>query len=173
MRNTRHQSTPGTARFTLWREVVVAYVAPALTAGFGGLVSGQASLLVEAFTSIGVSSAVVAALIGAWLRWGGLRHGWLRSGPRSLVIVTVAIGAALLGGLAGWVVNVGASAWLVAHQWPTHQWPWPDHLGIDLPVSAAIAATIITWRWRRAQQTPASLVDSAARVVTRPVSSSE
>jgi hypothetical protein len=148
MRKIRHESASRKAHFTLWREVVVAYVAPTLIAGVGGLVSGQARLLVSAFTSIGISSAVVAALIGAWLQRRGFRHMWLRSGPRLAAIARVAIGAALLGGLAGWLVNVGASAWLGAHQWP-----WLDDLGVDLPVSAAIAAAIITWRWRGAQQT--------------------
>ncbi|WP_214324884.1 FAD-dependent oxidoreductase [Nonomuraea sediminis] len=143
-----HGKTP----FTLWREVVVAYVAPTLVAGVGGLVSGQASLLHSAFTSIGISSAVVAALTGAWLQRRGPRHTWLRSGPRLPMIATVATAATLLGSLAGWLVNVGASAWLGAHQWP-----WPDDLGINLPVSATIAATLITWRWRGAQQTPTSL----------------
>lgn len=155
MRKTRHQSTPCTARFILWREVAAAYVAPALIAGFGGLVSGQTSLLVDAFTSIGISSAVVAALIGAWLGRRGLRHRWLSSAPRPLAIAAVATGAALSGGLAGWLVNVGASAWIA-----TRQWPWPDHLGIDLPMSAVIAATIITWRWRCAQQTSASVAST-------------
>jgi hypothetical protein len=149
MRKTRHESTPGKARFTLWREVVMAYVAPTLIAGVAGLVSGQASLLVSACTSIGISSAVVATLIGAWLQRSGLSHAWLRSGPLLVTIARVAIGAVLLGGLAGWLVNVGASAWLGAHQWP-----WPDDLGVNLPVSAAIAATMITWRWRGAQHTP-------------------
>lgn len=166
MRKIRHESTPDKARFTLWREVVVAYVAPTLIAGIGGLVSGQASLLVSAFTSIGISSAVVAALIGAWLQRRGLRHAWLRSRPRLVAIASVAIGAALLGGLAGWLVNVGASTWLGAHQWP-----WPDDLGIDLPVSAAIAATIITWRWRGAQQTPTSLGTSDPRGAAKQASS--
>jgi MFS family permease len=127
----------------------MAYVAPTLIAGFAGLVSGQASLLVSAFTSIGISSAVVATLIGAWLQRRGLSHVWLRSGPLLVAIARVAIGAVLLGGLAGWLVNVGTSAWLGAHQWP-----WPDDLGVNLPVSAAIAATMITWRWREAQRTP-------------------
>src|SRR3954471_17760350 len=158
MRKIRHEPIPGKARFTLWREVVVAYVAPALIAGVAGLVSGQASLLVSAFTSIGISSAVVAALIGAWLRRRGLGHAWLRSGPQLVAIARVAIGAALLGSLAGWLINVGASAWLGAHHWP-----WPDHLGIDLPVSAAIAAAILTWRWRGAQQAPTSLDSSDTR----------
>ena len=118
MRKIRHESTTGTARFTLWREVVVAYVAPTLIAGIAGLASGQRILLVSACTSIGISSAVVAALIGAWLQRRGLRHAWLRSGPRLAAIATITIQAALLGSLAGWLVNVGASAWLGAHQWP-------------------------------------------------------
>jgi protein-S-isoprenylcysteine O-methyltransferase Ste14 len=157
MQKMRHEAITGKARFTLWREVVVAYVAPALIAGVGGLISGQASVMVSAVTSIGISSAVVAALIGAWLQRRGLHHTWLRSGPRLVAIARVAGAAVLLGGLAAWFVNVGASAWLGAHQWP-----WPDDLGVDLPVSAAIAATIITWRWRRAQQAPTS-VDTSAR----------
>jgi hypothetical protein len=135
----------------LWREVAMAYVAPALIAGVGGLVSGQASLLVSAFTSIGISSAVVAALTGSWLRWRGLRHPWLRSGPRLVAIARIAITAAMLGGLVGWLVNLGASLWFGAHPWP-----WPGDFGINLPVAATIAATIITWRWRGAQQTRAS-----------------
>jgi uncharacterized membrane protein len=161
MRKTRHESILGTVRFTLWREVVVAYAAPALIAGGCGLISGQASLLVEAFTSIGISSAVVATLIGTWLRRRGLRHGWLSSGPRLTAIATVAVGAALLGSLAGWLVNAVASASVAAHQWP-----WPDHIGIDLPVSAVIAATIITARWRGAQQKPTSSVAPQFRVDT-------
>ena len=161
MRKTRDGLRPGTTRFTLWREVVVAYAAPALIAGAAGLVSGQASLKVSAFTSIGISSAVVAALIGAWLQRRGLGHAWLRTGLRLGAIARVAmvaIAAALLGSLAGWLINVGASAWFGAHQWP-----WPDHLGIDLPVSATIAATIITWRWLSAPEAPASLDTSDTR----------
>jgi len=151
-----HQQTrDGSTRFTLWREVVAAYVAPTVIAGIGGLVSGQASLLVAAFTSIGISSAVVAALIGTWLQRRGLRHTWLRSGSRIVAIATVAVGATLLGGLVGWLVNIGASAWLGAHQWP-----WPDGLGINLPISAAIAAVIITWRWRGAPRELAEINDA-------------
>ncbi|MFI6597260.1 hypothetical protein ACIBHX_13460 [Nonomuraea sp. NPDC050536] len=152
MRKTPHELPPGKARFTLWREVLVAYVAPTLLAGVGGLISGQASLLVSSFTSIGISSAVVATLTGAWLQRRGLRHPWLKSGPRLVAIARIAVTTALLGGLAGWLVNLGASLWFGAHQWP-----WPDDLGINLPVSATIAAMIITWRWRGAQQTPTSL----------------
>ena len=130
----------------------MSYVAPTLIAGVGGLLSGRANLLVSAFTSIGISSAVVAALTGSWLQRQGLRHPWLKSGPRLLAIARVAITAAILGGLVGWLVNLGASLWFGAHPWP-----WPDDLGINLPISATIATTIITWRWRSAQQTPTSL----------------
>jgi hypothetical protein len=158
MRKTRHESTPGKARFTLWREVAISYVAPTLIAGVAGLVSGRASLLVSAFTSIGISSAVMAALTGSWLQRRGLRHPWLKSGPRLVAIARIAITAAMLGGLVGWLVNLGASLWFGAHQWP-----WPDDLGINLPVSAMIAATIITWRWRGTQQTPISLDTSDTR----------
>ena len=142
MRRTRHQPAPDTTRFILWREVAVAYLAPALIAGLAGLLSGQANLLISAGTSIGISSAIVAALIGTWLQRRGRHHAWLTSRPRLVPVASIAVGAALTGGGAGWLINTGAAAWLGAHPWP-----WPDGLGIDLPVSAAIAATIVTWRW--------------------------
>ena len=81
MRQTRHEPTPGKAHFTLWREVLAAYVAPTLIAGAGGLLSGRPNLLLSSFTSIGISSAVAAALTGAWLQRRGLSHAWLASGP--------------------------------------------------------------------------------------------
>ena len=140
----------------------MSYVAPTLIVGVGGLVSGRASLLVSAFTSIGISSAVVAALTGAWLQRQGLHHPRLKSGPRLVAITRIASTAALLAGLVGWLVNLGASLWFGAHQWP-----WPDDLGINLPLSATIAATIITWRWRSAQQTRTSLDTSDTRKATK------
>ncbi|MGV9665303.1 hypothetical protein ACWDUL_10790 [Nocardia niigatensis] len=45
-----------------------AYVAPAVCAGAGGLVTGQADLLRAAVTSIAVTSALVAFRLGMWLR---------------------------------------------------------------------------------------------------------
>lgn len=68
----------GARPFILWREVLVAYLAPALMAGAGGVASGQSGLTMAAFTSIAGTSAVVALLIGSWL----LRRGSHGRGPR-------------------------------------------------------------------------------------------
>jgi len=166
MRQTRHEPTPGKAHFTLWREVLAAYVAPTLIAGAGGLLSGRPNLLLSSFTSIGISSAVAAALTGAWLQRRGLSHAWLASGPRLVAIARIATGTALVGSLAGWLVNIGTSAWLGAQQWPR-----PDDIGINLPVSATIAATFVTWRWSGAQQTPTLSDTSDTREAAKQVSS--
>jgi hypothetical protein len=147
MQQTRRETTLKRKHFTLWREVLAAYVAPTLIAGAGGLLSGQRNLLVSSFTSIGISSAAAAALTGAWLQRRAVRHTWLTSGPQLTAIAGMAAAAALLAGLADWLVNIGASTWI-----GEHPWPWPADLGINLPVSATIAAAIITWRWRRTQQ---------------------
>ncbi|MEV0538023.1 hypothetical protein [Kitasatospora sp. NPDC050463] len=129
--------------FVLWREVLTAYAAPALMAGTAGLVTGQRDLAVAACTSIAGTSAVVAYLVGAWLRHGGRPRRWTTAVPRValtvLLVVTTAGTAALL-------------AWSAAHWLPTHTpvpaSPWLDRLRIDLPVSATLATTIVTLRWR-------------------------
>ncbi|MER7701383.1 hypothetical protein ABTX81_00575 [Kitasatospora sp. NPDC097605] len=129
-------------RFVLWREVLVSYAAPAVTAGVGGLVSRQPELTLAAVTTIAGASATVAALIGA-------RHrrrpegSWAERGPRVLVTALFGLGAAALAlalGLAG--------AQLLPRIPALADSPWPGRLRFDLPVSAAIAATAITWRWR-------------------------
>ncbi|WP_372025607.1 hypothetical protein ACBG85_27840 [Rhodococcus sp. NyZ502] len=68
--------------FTLWREVLVAYLAPALMAGAGGVASGQSGLTMAAFTSIAGTSAVVALLIGSWLQRRGRSRPWTTALPR-------------------------------------------------------------------------------------------
>lgn len=59
-------------------------------------------------------------------------------------MITIGLGAAATGiaGLAGWF----ASGWLPAHT-PVPDAGWLDRLRIDLPLSAALATTIVTWRW--------------------------
>ncbi|MFI5618021.1 hypothetical protein [Streptomyces sp. NPDC051567] len=129
------------ARFVLWREVLVAYASPALTAGAGGLATGRHDLTVAAFTSIAGTSAAVAALTGARLRRTGGRPRRAASLPKAvraagagLVAAALAAGVALLAvrGLPVWPGPPGG--------------PWPGRLGLDLPLSAALAATLITWR---------------------------
>ncbi len=140
---------PGAPPFTLWREVAVAYLAPALMAGAGGLASGQPQLTVAACTSIAGTSALVALLIGAWLQ--RRRHQprrWTLSLPRAVLAAVLGLGAAAVAGLLGWL----AGGWLPAHtSLPDPQ--WLDRLRLDLPISAALAATIVGWRWRGATAT--------------------
>ncbi|MGV9266201.1 hypothetical protein ACWDRR_16235 [Kitasatospora sp. NPDC003701] len=129
--------------FILWREVLTAYAAPALMAGTAGIVTGQRDLTVAACTSIAGTSAVVAFLVGAWLRHGGQPRRWTTAVPRvalTALLLVIAVGAAA--GL-GWF----AAQWLPAHT-PIPTRPWLDRLRIDLPVSAALATTIVTLRWR-------------------------
>ncbi|MFJ5921567.1 hypothetical protein ACIQF6_03045 [Kitasatospora sp. NPDC092948] len=129
--------------FTLWREVLTAYAAPALMAGTAGVVTGQADLTVAACTSIAGTSAVVAFLVGAWLRHGGRPRRWTTTLPR--VVLTALLVSAATGAAAalGWF----AAEWLPARA-SLHAAPWLRRLRIDLPVSAVLATTIVTLRWR-------------------------
>lgn len=129
--------------FTLWKEVAVAYLSPALTAGLGGVLSGRPELTGAAFTSIGATSAVVALVVGAWLHRGGQPRRWTMSVPRPALTVGIVIVAAGIAGLAGWF----SSGWLPSHT-PVPDAGWLERLRIDLPLSAALAAAIVTWRWR-------------------------
>ncbi|MGI5447357.1 hypothetical protein ACQEVM_16540 [Streptomyces sp. CA-243310] len=153
-RTSRSRAASRSSRpFTLWREVLTAYVAPALTAGAAGVATGQQDLAVAACTSIAGTSAVVAFLVGTWLRRGGQPRRWTTTIPRTaltsgLVIIVVGAAAAL-----GWFTG----QWLPTHT-PIPATPWLERLRIDLPVSAALATTIVTLRWRAttspAQPTP-------------------
>ncbi|MCX4808205.1 hypothetical protein OG594_42590 [Streptomyces sp. NBC_01214] len=138
-----------TRPFTLWREVLTAYAAPALTAGAAGAVTGQRDLAVASCTSIAGTSAVVAFLIGTWLRHGGRPRRWTLAAPRGVltaVLVITAVGAAAL---LGWFT----AQWLPAHT-PVPSTPWLERLRVDLPVSAALATTIVTLRWRSTTTAP-------------------
>ncbi|GAA2823219.1 hypothetical protein RMN57_04070 [Kitasatospora sp. CM 4170] len=128
--------------FVLWREVLVAYAMPAVMAGIGGAATGQSELMIAAATTIGGTSAVVATLLGARLLRRPDRS-WTLRPPRALLAAGFGITAAALALLAGW----SGAHWLP--RIPTlADSPWPARLRIDLPVSAAIAATVTTWRWR-------------------------
>ncbi|MFE5558171.1 hypothetical protein [Streptomyces sp. NPDC056544] len=138
-----------TRPFTLWREVLTAYAAPALTAGAAGVVTGQRDLAVAACTSIAGTSAVVAFLVGTWLRHGGRPRRWTLAAPRGVltaVLVITTVGAAAL---LGWFT----AQWLPAHT-PVPSTPWLERLRVDLPVSAALATTIVTLRWRSTTTAP-------------------
>ncbi|WP_395297904.1 hypothetical protein ACF9IK_33965 [Kitasatospora hibisci] len=132
--------------FVLWREALAAYAMPAVTAGIGGAVTGRSELAIAAATTIGGTSAAVATLLGARL----LRRpdsSWTLRPPRALLATGFGIAAAALALLAGW----SGAHWLPRIPALADS-PWPARLRIDLPVSAAIAATVITWRWRGSRQ---------------------
>ncbi|MEU3562361.1 hypothetical protein [Kitasatospora sp. NPDC006786] len=128
--------------FVLWREVLVVYVMPAAMAGTGGAVTGQPQLVAAALTTIGGTSALVAAALGAVLRRRPVRTRPART-PRPLAAAALGLVAAAL----GLAVGLAAARWL-PHVPALADSPWPRRLPIDLPVSSAIAATITTWHWR-------------------------
>ncbi|MDX3533233.1 hypothetical protein PV721_02385 [Streptomyces sp. MB09-01] len=146
----RTSRSRATARpFVLWREVLTAYAAPALTAGAAGAVTGQRDLAVAACTSIAGTSAVVAFLVGTWLRHGGQPRRWTIALPRAVVTVVLVITATGAAALLGW----SAAQWLPAHA-PVPATAWLERLRIDLPASAALATTIVTLRWRSTTVAP-------------------
>ncbi|MTE16070.1 hypothetical protein [Nocardia aurantiaca] len=126
------------ARFVVWREVVSAYVAPAVCAGAGGLITGQEDLLRAAVTSIAGTSALVAFLLGMWLRQSGVRVSRLRRARPVSLAAGFGLGAAALAALTAQLLTATAL--------------FPDRIRIDFPIAAALAATIITWRWCSVQR---------------------
>ncbi|WP_051709018.1 hypothetical protein [Streptomyces sp. NRRL S-350] len=124
----------------LWREVLVAYAMPAVSAGIGGALTHQPQLVVAAATTIGGTSAVVAAALGSALHRRPARAKPART-PRALAAAAVGLAAAAL----ALAVGLAAARWL-PHVPALSDSPWPGRLPIDLPVSSAIAATITTWR---------------------------
>lgn len=131
-----------TRPFTLWKEVATAYLAPALTAGLGGFLSRQPELTRAAFTSIGITSALAACIVGVWLHRRGRPRRWTATAPRPVLTLGLAIAAAAVAGLAGW----SGSHWLSSHT-PVPDAGWLERLRIDLPLSAGLAAAVVTWRW--------------------------
>ncbi|MFI6448345.1 hypothetical protein [Kitasatospora sp. NPDC050543] len=135
--------------FVLWREVLVAYAMPAVTAGLGGALTRQPQLVAAALTTIGGTSALVAAALGATLRRRPVGTRPART-PRSLAAAALGLAAAAL----GLALGLAAARWLPQVPALAHS-PWPRRLPVDLPVSSAIAATITTWRWRGSRPTRA------------------
>lgn len=126
--------------FVLWREVLMAYVAPAIMAGIGGLITADKGLQIGALTTIGGTSAIVAWMFGLWLRSRGIHNRWI-IGANHLVVVGI---FTLIGTMFGLFAAWSASCLLG----PFNHFIWFDRVWIDFPLSAMIASTIITWRWR-------------------------
>lgn len=127
----------------LWPDVLAAYAMPALTAGLSGALTRQPQLVAAALTTIGGTSALVSAVLGAILRRRAARTRPARPArtPRPLAAAVLGLAGAALGLAAG----LAAAHWLP--QLPgLADSPWPGRLPVDLPVSAAIAATVTAWR---------------------------
>ncbi|MFB7469843.1 hypothetical protein [Kitasatospora sp. NPDC056184] len=147
----RRPAAPATAappRFVLWREVLVAYAAPAVMAGIGGFATGQSELKIAAVTTIAGTSALVATLVG--LRHRRRRAGsWATRGPAPLLAIAFGLGAAAVALAIGWA----GAQWLPRIPALADS-PWPGRLRLDLPLSSLIAATMTTWRWRASLPRP-------------------
>ncbi|MEU1074745.1 MULTISPECIES: hypothetical protein [unclassified Streptomyces] len=151
-RDRAHRNRPSSRPsrpFLLWREVLTAYAAPALMAGAPGIVTGQRDLVLAACTSIAGTSAVVALLVGIWLRHGGLPRPWTVAVPRTALTTALVIITTGAAALLGWF----AAQWLPAHT-PVTATPWLERLRTDLPLSTALATTIVTLRWRSTTPPP-------------------
>ncbi|MCY9693329.1 hypothetical protein [Paenibacillus alginolyticus] len=138
----------GAKTFVLWREVIMAYVSPAIMAGIGGLITADKGLQLAALTTIGGTSALIALMLGLWLRIRGGRKRWLVAAPHLVVVWLFALMGAMLGLCAAW-----ATTNLLGIIIPIDNLVWIDRIWIDFPLSGVIASTIVTWRWRLAVKT--------------------
>ncbi|WP_067813313.1 hypothetical protein [Nocardia inohanensis] len=131
-------ATTAPARFVLWQEVLFAYLAPAICAGTGGLITGQANLVRAAVTSIAGTSALIALLLGIALQYSGIRNSRLSGVSPYILVPGFGLGAAA--GAAGVARMLAATM------------SFPDRIRYDFPIAAALAAVIITWRWCAVQR---------------------
>ncbi|WP_282943172.1 hypothetical protein [Paenibacillus sp. RC67] len=137
-----------TNAFVLWREVLMAYVSPAVMAGLGGLITADRNLQIGALTTIGGASAIMAWLLGLWLRSKGGDVRWMIRMPRIVAVTMFAIIGASLGLLTAWA-TLGLLEMVLSYA----QWDWIQRVWFDFPLSGAIACTIMTWRWRQSRTT--------------------
>ncbi len=145
---TKHRPSSKRPPFVLWREVLAAYAMPAVMAAAGGVATNQPQLVIAALTTIAGTSAVVAAVVGARLRRRP-DGSWAARTPRLPLAAGAGLGAAVLASLLGW-----AGAHWLPDVPALADSPWPGRLRLDLPVSATIATTMITWRWRSTRRNP-------------------
>ncbi|SIR66443.1 hypothetical protein [Paenibacillus macquariensis] len=134
--------------FVLWREVVMAYAAPAIMAGIGGLVTADRGLLIGALTTIGGASALMALMIGILLRSRVGLIRWIICAPHLVVVGVFALAGSSFGLYAAWVTS-GLLEFII----PSNHLAWVSRVWIDFPLSGFIASTIVTWRWRLAVTT--------------------
>ncbi|GFZ77755.1 hypothetical protein GCM10008018_24240 [Paenibacillus marchantiophytorum] len=138
----------GAKGFVLWREILMAYVSPAIMAGIGGLVTADKGLQLGALTTIGGTSALVAWMLGLWLRSRGVHKRWISGAPHLVVVGLFALMGAMFGLFAAW-----ATSGLLEIMIPSNDLAWVGRVWIDFPLSGFIASTIVIWRWRLAVTT--------------------
>ncbi|MFE6796201.1 hypothetical protein [Paenibacillus chitinolyticus] len=134
--------------FVLWREIVMAYAAPAIMAGIGGLVTADRSLQIGALTTIGGASALMALMIGLLLRSRVGHIRWVIGAPHLVVVGVFALAGSSFGLYAAWVTSG-----LLEIMIPSNHLAWVGRVWIDFPLSGFLASTIVTWRWRLAATT--------------------
>ncbi|QIC04942.1 hypothetical protein GOP56_04655 [Brevibacillus sp. 7WMA2] len=134
--------------FVLWREVLMAYAAPALMASIGGWITAENNLQIRALTTIGGASALVALLVGLWLRnRGGHKH-WVIHAPYFIVVGMFALAAVSFGVSIVWLTCSLLSIFNLLDQLV-----WLIRVWTDFALSATIASSIVIWRWRQCNTT--------------------
>lgn len=136
----------GLAAIVVWREVVIAYAAPAAIAGTAALLKRQAELGIAALTSIAGTSALMAALIASWLQRHDTTNPRIARTTRLRFVATCAI-AAITAGLFTAAIVAGLLPSAIGFR----RAPWLTRMWLDLPLSAGISAAIVSWRWRSAR----------------------
>ncbi|WP_429842280.1 hypothetical protein [Brevibacillus sp. FIR094] len=131
--------------FVLWREVIMAYLSPAIMASIGGWITADKGLQIGALTTIGGTSALIAALLGRWLQSRGIHKRWVTRTPHLALVAVMGMTMAVIGLLAAWLTTE-----LLVIFAPGESLAWLSRVWIDFPLSAIIASTLITWRWRSA-----------------------
>ncbi|MDK8181774.1 hypothetical protein [Paenibacillus sp. UMB4589-SE434] len=140
--NNRRVEAGSSQQFVLWREVIMAYAAPAIMAGIGGLITGDKGLQIGALSSIGGMSAFVALMVGFWLQNRGIHKRWLVKAPHVVAVGAFALFGAGFGLVAAEVTTMLHDLW-----WPNSYIVWFSRVGIDFPLSTTIACVSVTWRW--------------------------
>ncbi|AWX57894.1 MULTISPECIES: hypothetical protein [Brevibacillus] len=131
--------------FVLWREVIMAYLSPAIMASIGGWITADKGLQIGALTTIGGTSALIAVLLGRWLQSHGIHKRWVICTPHMALVTVMGMTMAVIGLLAAWLTTE-----LLIVFAPGESVAWLSRVWIDFPLSAIIASTLITWRWRSA-----------------------
>ncbi|MCM3144934.1 hypothetical protein [Brevibacillus sp. MER 51] len=134
---------PAKSGFVLWREVIMAYLSPAIMASIGGWITADNRLQIGALTTIGGTSAFIAALLGRWLQSRGVHKSWVTRTPHFALVAVMGMTMAVIGLLAAWLTTE-----LLVIFAPSEALAWLGRVWIDFPLSAIIASTLITWRWR-------------------------